>query len=129
MSGVAGRSGRKMFVPTPQQRNTDARADAATLWTGSQKLHFARDGVVRPLGLPQKNNQAVARACPLWAISAPAFGRTSISRVRLVKADGARRECMHSDLLARKAARQAIETRAKPITAGSSRRVRKPARP
>jgi hypothetical protein len=25
----------------------------ATLWTGSQKPHFARDGVARALGLPQ----------------------------------------------------------------------------
>jgi CO/xanthine dehydrogenase Mo-binding subunit len=31
----------------------DARADGATLWTGSQKPHFARDGVARVLGLPQ----------------------------------------------------------------------------
>jgi CO/xanthine dehydrogenase Mo-binding subunit len=31
----------------------DARADGATLWTGSQKPHFARDGVARILGLPQ----------------------------------------------------------------------------
>jgi CO/xanthine dehydrogenase Mo-binding subunit len=29
----------------------DARADGATLWTGSQKPHFARDGVARLLGL------------------------------------------------------------------------------
>ncbi len=28
----------------------DARADGATLWTGSQKPHFARDGVARVLG-------------------------------------------------------------------------------
>jgi nicotinate dehydrogenase subunit B len=28
----------------------DARADGATLWTGSQKPHFARDGVARALG-------------------------------------------------------------------------------
>jgi CO/xanthine dehydrogenase Mo-binding subunit len=31
----------------------DARADGATLWTGSQRPHFARDGVARALGLPQ----------------------------------------------------------------------------
>ncbi|MGB9649999.1 MAG: molybdopterin cofactor-binding domain-containing protein, partial [Stellaceae bacterium] len=31
----------------------DARADETTLWTGSQKPHFARDGVARALGLPQ----------------------------------------------------------------------------
>jgi hypothetical protein len=31
----------------------DARPDDATLWTGSQKPHFARDGVARALGLPQ----------------------------------------------------------------------------
>jgi hypothetical protein len=31
----------------------DVRADGATLWTGSQKPHFARDGVARVLGLPQ----------------------------------------------------------------------------
>ena len=30
----------------------DARADGATLWTGSQKPHFARDRVARALGLP-----------------------------------------------------------------------------
>ncbi|HWZ67127.1 MAG TPA: molybdopterin cofactor-binding domain-containing protein, partial [Stellaceae bacterium] len=32
----------------------DAREDGATLWTGSQKPHFARDGVARALGLPQE---------------------------------------------------------------------------
>jgi hypothetical protein len=31
----------------------DAQADGATLWTGSQKPHFARDGAARALGLPQ----------------------------------------------------------------------------
>jgi nicotinate dehydrogenase subunit B len=31
----------------------DARPDGATLWTGSQKPHFARDGVARALGLAQ----------------------------------------------------------------------------
>jgi nicotinate dehydrogenase subunit B len=31
----------------------DARADGATLWTGSQKPHFAHDGVARVLGLPR----------------------------------------------------------------------------
>jgi predicted NodU family carbamoyl transferase len=30
----------------------DARDDSATLWTGSQKPHFARDGIARVLGLP-----------------------------------------------------------------------------
>ena len=30
----------------------DARAGGATLWTGSQKPHFARDGVAQMLGLP-----------------------------------------------------------------------------
>jgi nicotinate dehydrogenase subunit B len=29
-----------------------SRADGATLWTGSQKPHFARDGVAHALGLP-----------------------------------------------------------------------------
>jgi hypothetical protein len=31
----------------------DTRTDGAILWTGSQKPHFAHDGVVRALGLPK----------------------------------------------------------------------------
>jgi CO/xanthine dehydrogenase Mo-binding subunit len=47
----------------------DARADEATLWTGSQKPHFARDGVARALGLPQ------AKVHGIWVPGPGSYGR------------------------------------------------------
>ena len=47
----------------------DARADGATLWTGSQKPHFARDGVARALGLPQDKVHGI------WAPGPGSYGR------------------------------------------------------
>jgi CO/xanthine dehydrogenase Mo-binding subunit len=47
----------------------DARTDAATLWTGSQKPHFARDGVARVLGLPQEKVHGI------WLPGPGSYGR------------------------------------------------------
>jgi len=47
----------------------DARADGATLWTGSQKPHFARDGVARVLGLPQDKVHGI------WVPGPGSYGR------------------------------------------------------
>src|SRR5467141_255798 len=47
----------------------DARADGATLWTGSQKPHFARDGVARGLGLPQEKVHGI------WVPGPGSYGR------------------------------------------------------
>ena len=47
----------------------DARADGATLWTGSQKPHFARDGVARALGLPQDKVHGI------WVPGPGSYGR------------------------------------------------------
>ncbi|HEY1430461.1 MAG TPA: molybdopterin cofactor-binding domain-containing protein [Stellaceae bacterium] len=47
----------------------DARADGATLWTGSQKPHFARDGVARILGLPQDKVHGI------WVPGPGSYGR------------------------------------------------------
>ncbi len=47
----------------------DARGDVATLWTGSQKPHHARDGVARILGLPKNNVHGI------WVIGPGSYGR------------------------------------------------------
>ena len=47
----------------------DARADGATLWTGSQKPHFARDGVARAMGLPQDKVHGI------WVPGPGSYGR------------------------------------------------------
>ena len=47
----------------------DARTDGATLWTGSQKPHFARDGVARVLGLPQ------GKVHGIWVPGPGSYGR------------------------------------------------------
>ena len=47
----------------------DAQADGATLWTGSQKPHFARDGVTRALGLPQDKVHGI------WVPGPGSYGR------------------------------------------------------
>jgi CO/xanthine dehydrogenase Mo-binding subunit len=47
----------------------DARADRATLWTGSQKPHSARDGVAKLLGLPPAAVHAI------WVPGPGSYGR------------------------------------------------------
>jgi nicotinate dehydrogenase subunit B len=47
----------------------DARADGATLWTGSQKPHFARDGVAHALGLAQDKVHGI------WVPGPGSYGR------------------------------------------------------
>lgn len=43
--------------------------DRATLWTGTQKSHYARDGVARMLGLPQENVHGI------WLPGSGSYGR------------------------------------------------------
>jgi nicotinate dehydrogenase subunit B len=47
----------------------DAKADSATLWTGSQKPHFAADGVANLLGLPKGSVNGI------WVIGPGSYGR------------------------------------------------------
>lgn len=47
----------------------DARPDRATLWTGTQKPHYARDGVARLLGLSPEKVQGI------WVIGPGSYGR------------------------------------------------------
>ena len=47
----------------------DAQADRATLWTGTQKPHYARDGVAKLLGLPPDKVQGI------WLIGPGSYGR------------------------------------------------------
>ena len=47
----------------------DAHADHATLWTGSQKVHFARDGVAAMLDLPPEKVHGI------WAYGPGSYGR------------------------------------------------------
>jgi nicotinate dehydrogenase subunit B len=47
----------------------DAKADGATLWTGSQKPHFARDGVARMLGL------SIEKVRGIWIAGPGSYGR------------------------------------------------------
>ena len=47
----------------------DYRDNVATLWTGSQKPHHARDGVAKLLGLPQNNVRGI------WVIGPGSYGR------------------------------------------------------
>ncbi len=42
----------------------DVRADGFTLWTGSQKPHYARDGVAAILGMKPEQGRAIWRAGP-----------------------------------------------------------------
>jgi hypothetical protein len=53
----------------PASAVVDARADGATLWTGSQKPHFAFDGVARILGLPQDKVHGI------WVPGPGSYGR------------------------------------------------------
>jgi len=45
------------------------RPDGTTLWIGSQKPHFARDGVARALGLPQDKVHGI------WVPGPGSYGR------------------------------------------------------
>ena len=47
----------------------DARGDEARLWTGTQKPHYARDGVAKVLGLPPEKVHAT------WVIGPGSYGR------------------------------------------------------
>lgn len=47
----------------------DAKTDRATLWTGSQKPHYARDGVAKLLGLPPEKVRGI------WVIGPGSYGR------------------------------------------------------
>jgi CO/xanthine dehydrogenase Mo-binding subunit len=65
----------------------DVKKDSATLWTGSQKPHFARDGVARLLGLPPEKVHAI------WVMGPGSYGRndsgdTAIDAALLSKLTG-----------------------------------------
>jgi nicotinate dehydrogenase subunit B len=47
----------------------DVKQDEATIWTGSQKPHFTRDGVAKLLGLPQDKVRGV------WVMGPGSYGR------------------------------------------------------
>jgi CO/xanthine dehydrogenase Mo-binding subunit len=47
----------------------DAKPDGATVWTGTQKPHYARDGVAKMLGLPPEKVQGI------WVIGPGSYGR------------------------------------------------------
>lgn len=47
----------------------DVKADSATFWTGSQKPHFARDGVAKLLGLPPEKVHGI------WVMGPGSYGR------------------------------------------------------
>jgi nicotinate dehydrogenase subunit B len=47
----------------------DVKGDACTVWTGSQKPHFVRDGVAKLLGLPQDKVRAI------WVTGPGSYGR------------------------------------------------------
>src|SRR5207245_7018076 len=47
----------------------DVRADRATLWTGSQKPHFGRNGVAKLVGLPPESVRAT------WVPGPGSYGR------------------------------------------------------
>ena len=47
----------------------EIKGDAATVWTGSQKPHFTRDGVANILGLPKDKVRAI------WILGPGSYGR------------------------------------------------------
>ncbi len=47
----------------------DVREDSATLWSGSQKPHYAAQGVARLLGIPEDNVRAI------WVTGPGSYGR------------------------------------------------------
>ena len=55
----------------------DVRPDGATVWTGSQKPHFTRDGVARLLGLPPEKVRGI------WVMGPGSYGRNDAGDVAL----------------------------------------------
>jgi nicotinate dehydrogenase subunit B len=53
----------------PSAAVVDAKADSAQIWTGSQKPHYARDGVAAMLGLKPEQVHAT------WVVGAGSYGR------------------------------------------------------
>ncbi len=47
----------------------DVKPSGATIWTGSQKPHFGRDGVAKLLGMPVENVRAI------WVMGPGSYGR------------------------------------------------------
>jgi nicotinate dehydrogenase subunit B len=47
----------------------DVKTDSATIWTGSQKPHFTRDGVAKLLNLPQEKVHGI------WVMGPGSYGR------------------------------------------------------
>jgi CO/xanthine dehydrogenase Mo-binding subunit len=65
----------------------DVKAGACTVWTGSQKPHFVRDGVAALLGMPPENVRAI------WVTGPGSYGRndagdTALDAAFLSKATG-----------------------------------------
>ena len=65
----------------------DVRADGVTLWTGSQKPHYTRDGVAKLVGLPPEKVHAI------WRMGPGSYGRndsgdTAIDAALLSKLTG-----------------------------------------
>jgi nicotinate dehydrogenase subunit B len=55
----------------------DIKADRVTVWTGSQKPHFTRDGVAKILGVPADNVRAI------WVLGPGSYGRNDAGDVAM----------------------------------------------
>jgi CO/xanthine dehydrogenase Mo-binding subunit len=55
----------------------EIKGDAATVWTGSQKPHFTRDGVARILGLPPDKVHGI------WILGPGSYGRNDAGDVAM----------------------------------------------
>jgi nicotinate dehydrogenase subunit B len=55
----------------------DIKADQVTLWTGSQKPHFTRDGVAKILGVPADKVRAI------WILGPGSYGRNDAGDVAM----------------------------------------------
>jgi nicotinate dehydrogenase subunit B len=55
----------------------EIKDDAATVWTGSQKPHFTRDGVANILGLPKDKVRAI------WILGPGSYGRNDAGDVAM----------------------------------------------
>jgi CO/xanthine dehydrogenase Mo-binding subunit len=55
----------------------EIKGDAATVWTGSQKPHFTRDGVANILGLPKDKVRAI------WILGPGSYGRNDAGDVAM----------------------------------------------
>ena len=53
----------------PSAAVADVKKDSATIWTGSQKPHYARDGVANLLGMKPEQVHAI------WIVGAGSYGR------------------------------------------------------